>query len=147
VKIKKGDNNMARYTVGGVNAEAIVRAGAWDSSASQEIQSVVAQGSVVYYIGAADALAAPGFAAFNGSVVDASTLFTPVAGSQPTGDDGKKIKIIDLTGHAHTITTAANAIVNSKHIATFNGTIGSYVSLQAINGLWAVLESTGVTIS
>ncbi len=136
---------MARYKQAG--GTAIARAGAFDASTAAELQSVFNQGHVQYYSGTADALAAPGLSAFNGSTADAATLFTPLTGDQPLNDDGKTIFIVDLTGHAHTVTTAANAIVNSKHILTWNGTIGSYAQLVAVGGLWVIQALSGVTVS
>jgi hypothetical protein len=88
-----------------------------------------------------------------GTVVDAATLAQPIAGStdaQPNGQDGLVIVIIDTGGHAHTITTIATpifGIVPSHHLLTFNGTAGSYVMLEAYNGLWYVIGSSGVTAS
>jgi hypothetical protein len=136
---------MSRYTVAG--QEAIARAGAWDASAALELQSVLCQGAVVYYTGTADQIAFPGLAAFNGSAADAALLNQPLAGNQPLNSDGQTIVIVDLTGHAHTVTTAANGIINSKHVLTWNGTIGSLVVLRAVNGLWVPIVTLGVTVS
>jgi hypothetical protein len=80
--------------------------------------------------------------------VDACTLATPVAGAPNAGgNDGLSITIIDNSGNAHTVTTAANKIVLNKHVITFNGTRGSFVTLTARNGLWLVEASSGVTIT
>lgn len=90
--------------------------------------------------------------------VDAMTLATPKAGVYPAGaansqlfgeprDDGKSLLVLDTTGHAHTITTAANIINGSNHIATFNGTVGSWILLMAFNGIWYVIGSSGVALS
>ena len=80
--------------------------------------------------------------------VDACTLATPVAGAPSAGgNDGLEITIIDNSGHAHTVTAAANKITPSHHLATFNGTQGSFVTFIARNGFWIVLASSGVTIS
>lgn len=80
--------------------------------------------------------------------VDATTLATPVAGAPSAGgNDGLEITIVDNSGHAHTVTTASNIIVPSHHLATFNGTRGSFVTFIARNGVWLVLASSGVTIS
>lgn len=82
------------------------------------------------------------------SGVDACTLATPVAGDPSAGgNDGLEITIVDNGGHAHTVTTAAGIIVPAHHLATFNGTQGSFVTFIARNGKWLVLASSGVTIS
>lgn len=75
--------------------------------------------------------------------IDAMTLATPVA----TTDDGKRIRVFDAGGHAHTITAAANKIVPSHHLITFGGTAGSWVELEAYQGLWYPVSNSGVTIS
>jgi len=80
--------------------------------------------------------------------VDATTLATPVAGAPSAGgNDGLEITIVDNGGHAHTVTTAANVITPSHHLATFNGTQGSFVTFVARNGKWLPIQSSGVTIS
>lgn len=80
--------------------------------------------------------------------VDACTLAAPVAGAPSSGgNDGLSITIFDNSGHAHTVTTPANAITPSHHVLTFNGTQGSFVTLTARNGKWLVEASSGVTPS
>lgn len=80
--------------------------------------------------------------------VDACTLATPVAGAPSAGgNDGLEITIVDNSGHAHTVTTAANKITPSHHLITFNGTQGSFVTLVARNGFWIPVQQSGVTIS
>lgn len=89
--------------------------------------------------------------------VDAMTLATPKGGiynntgvPQSIGDprdDGKVLFIYDTIGHAHTITTSANIINGNKHIATFNGTLGSYIMLEAFNGVWYARETNGVALT
>jgi len=47
-----------------------------------------------------------------------------------------------------TVTIAANAIINSKHLLTWNGTKGSKITLQALGGVWVpVGTASGVTVS
>jgi hypothetical protein len=83
----------------------------------------------------------------NSSGVDACTLATPVAGLPSAGgNDGLSITIVDLGGHAHTVTTAANKINGNKHIATFPGTVGSQIKLVAYNGVWYT-DGGGTTLS
>jgi hypothetical protein len=80
--------------------------------------------------------------------VDACTLATPLAGSPAAGgNDGLEITIIDNGGHAHTVTTAASKITPAHHLATFNGTQGSFVTFSARNGFWIPVQLSGVTIS
>ena len=80
--------------------------------------------------------------------VNATTLAAPAAGGPALGgNDGLDITIIDNGGHAHTVTTPANKIVPSHHLATFNGTQGSFITFVARNGVWIVLASSGVTVS
>jgi hypothetical protein len=85
--------------------------------------------------------------------VCAMTLALPTAGiadGQPAGQDEMEIVFTDTTGHAHTITTSSTPVLGfppSHHIATFNGTVGSYVRLRAYNGLWYASGSSGVTFS
>ena len=93
--------------------------------------------------GTTDALTFPSDTWIDTTSVDATTLGTPV----PTTDDGKRIQVVDVTGHAHTITTAANKIVPSHSIATFNGVGGSFIVLEANQGLWYIVGSSGVTVS
>jgi hypothetical protein len=80
--------------------------------------------------------------------VDACTLAAPVAGAPSAGgNDGLEIAIIDNSGHAHTVTTAAGGITPAHHLITFNGTQGSFVTLVARNGKWIPVQQSGVTIS
>lgn len=82
------------------------------------------------------------------TVVDACTLATPVAGAPSAGgNDGLEITIVDNSGHAHTVTTAANKITPSHHIITFNGTQGSFITLIGRNGFWLPVQQSGVTIT
>lgn len=93
--------------------------------------------------GSTDAIGFPGDTFITTAGVDATTLATPTA----TTDDGKVIRVWDTGGHAHTITTAANKIVPSHHLVTYNGTAGSFVELEAYQGLWYVGANSGVTIT
>lgn len=136
---------MARSAAAG--KAAIIRAGCYDGTAALEMQAVTCNGHVLVLSGTVDPLQFPGNTQVSSAGVNAMTLATPLAGDQPTGDDGKTIFVVDLNGAAHTITTAANKIVNSKHIATFNGTIGSNITLRAMGGVWVPTSLAGVTIS
>jgi hypothetical protein len=69
--------------------------------------------------------------------VGAYTLAAPTAGSPANGgNDGQRLRIIDGTGHAHTLTTPANKINGNKHIATSAGNVGDEISFTAYNGQW-----------
>ena len=137
---------MARSTSAGVPA--ITQAGAWSGSAARELMNVMGGGDAQVLTGTIDAISFPGTTILNGPVLNACTLATPIPGPQPLGDDGKQIEVIDASGKLHTITTAANGINGSKHIATWNGTAGSNISLQAWNGSWwTVSTPNGVTIT
>lgn len=65
------------------------------------------------------------------------TLAAPVAGSPANGgNDGQELKILDASGHAHTITTPSNDINGNHHIATSGGSVGDAVTFTAYNGVW-----------
>jgi hypothetical protein len=69
--------------------------------------------------------------------VAALTLAAPVAGSPANGgNDGQELKVIDQSGHAHTITTPANGINGNHHIATSGGGPGDTITFTAYNGAW-----------
>jgi hypothetical protein len=75
--------------------------------------------------------------------VAALTLAAPVAGSPANGgNDGQSLKIIDTSGHAHTVTTPANGINGVHHILTSAGNVGDDVTLTAYNGVWYVSPTT-----
>lgn len=137
---------MARSATAG--QPSMFRSGAYESTAAKEIRDVLCSGDEVVLTGTADPITFPGITQLNSSSADACTLATPIAGSQPAGDDGKSIFIYDNSGHAHTVTTASNAIINSHHVLTWNGTVGSNIELVAVNGLWVPVGTpSGVTIS
>lgn len=69
--------------------------------------------------------------------VAACTLALPIAGT----DDGKVLMVISTTANAHTVTTPANGLNKTLHIATFAATVGAYVILLAYQGTWYVLCS------
>jgi|HubBroStandDraft_1064217.scaffolds.fasta_scaffold00161_58 hypothetical protein len=75
--------------------------------------------------------------------VDATTLGTPT----PTTNDFEFVRVTDVGGHAHTITCSSGKIVPAHHLVTFNGTAGSFIELEAYQGLWYPRANSGVTIS
>lgn len=137
---------MAHSAIAG--QPSLPRAGVYDATVSKDLQDTLCQGAFTSLTGSADPLPFPGNVSLDGTGVDALTLATPIAGNQPAGDDGKSVFVVDTGGHAHTITTAANIISPSHHVATFGGTAGSNIELQARNGVWyPVGTSLGVTFS
>jgi hypothetical protein len=82
-------------------------------------------------------------------------LATPTAGLPSAGgDDGRELVIIDTTGFAHTVTTAANKINGTKLTITFDtggspptAKVAAYVQLVAYGGVWYTLGSSGVTVT
>lgn len=125
---------MAIATLGG--QAAVTHLGAFDSSALQDVQDTLCEGRQTVLQGVAEAVPFPGVVQLNAAVAEACTLATPVSGPQPLGDDGKTIFIYDNSGKAHTVTTAANKIINLKSTLTFNGTKGSNIELIAQGGIW-----------
>jgi hypothetical protein len=78
----------------------------------------------------------------------ALTLAAPTAGGPGVGDDGKHLSIMSTTAFAHTVTTPANAINGSKHIATFAAAVQSNLELIAYNGAWYVQNTPqGITLT
>jgi hypothetical protein len=90
-----------------------------------------------------------GLVALTKAGIAVMTLATPVAGLPSAGgNDGQELVIIDTTGNAHTVTTAASKINGSLHIITFAGSIGDLVMLRAYGGVWYTNPSnSGVVIS
>jgi hypothetical protein len=101
------------------------------------------QDSVDTLTGATDAILFPGSVFINTAGIDACTLATPTT----PGDDGMLLTIFDESGHAHTVTTAANKIAPAHSLITFNGTVGSFCQLEAKGGLWWPRANSGVVIS
>lgn len=137
---------MARSTIAG--QPAMPRAGAFDASTYRDLLDILGAGNAQVLTGTTDAISFPGITILNSATLDACTLAAPLAGAQPAGDDGKQIELIDATGKLHTITTPTNGIIGGKHLLTWNGTIGSNITLQAWNGAWVPMGTpNGVTIS
>lgn len=90
--------------------------------------------------------------------VNAMTLALPRAGVYPAGtavmqalgdvrDDGKRLLIRSTTAFAHTVTTPALGVNGALHIITFSGAVTNFVELEAFNGSWWVIGSSGATLS
>jgi hypothetical protein len=89
-----------------------------------------------------------GLVVFTKSTAGAWLLPAPIAGLPSAGGmDGKKLKLIDGSGAAHTATTPANGINGANHVLTFGGTKGEQIELTAYNGTWLAYGSAGVVIS
>ncbi|HEV8059816.1 MAG TPA: hypothetical protein VGP68_08075 [Gemmataceae bacterium] len=73
------------------------------------------------------------------------TLAAPTAGI----DDGKIITITSSTAYAHTLTATGLFNTGSANVneATFAAYAGAGLTLQAYNGFWNILSSTGITFS
>jgi hypothetical protein len=89
---------------------------------------------------------------------DAITLVAPISGGGLGGASGSSfpnlmgqdniiLKFFATTAFAHTITTPANAINGSKHIATFAAAVGNNIVLIAHSGVWYVNSSVGITLT
>jgi len=79
----------------------------------------------------------------------AITLPLPIAG-QPSagGQDGQEMTVIAADAYAYTVTTPANGINGTKHIATWAAAVGNSVKLVAYNGVWLTDDPpNGVTLS
>ena len=113
--------------------------GLFAASSQEQVQVCAASGAITLPAGkvmVTDASAA------------ALTLAQPIAGAVGAGGhDGCRLRIYSTTAGAHTVTTAANGIEGSKHIATFGGAIGDFIDLEAYNGTWWPAANTGVTLS
>lgn len=76
-------------------------------------------------------------------------LFTLVAPSK--AQDGLTLVFTSLTAQAHVLTATSllgDAVSGSPHTtATFAAFIGASLTLQAQNGIWNVVSSTGITIT
>jgi hypothetical protein len=135
---------MANSTVAGQLA--IPHSGS-DPDLTADFQDTQCQGKFTALRGTTDAIPFPGNIVVNSAGVNAMTLATPLAGPQPRGDDGKSIFVVAGNAAAHTITTATNGIINSKHLCTWTAAIGNCIELRAYNGTWVPVASTGVTIT
>jgi hypothetical protein len=57
------------------------------------------------------------------------------------------MRITTTTAFAHTVTTPANGLDGTLHIATYAAAIGNNVLLEAQGGTWLAVENIGVTLS
>lgn len=74
------------------------------------------------------------------------TLNPPIAGAQPTGDDGRQLRLVAVTAFAHVITTNTAAYNNgTKFILTL--VPPSSGLLVAYGGAWYVITNNAGTLS
>lgn len=87
----------------------------------------------------------------NFAITKATALSSTTLAAPSKAQDGLTIVFTSLTAAAHVITATsllADAVSGSPHTtATFAAYIGASLTLQAQNGLWNVISSTGVTIT
>lgn len=89
-----------------------------------------------------------GVVAITAAGVAAMTLAVPIAGpASAGGQDGAQLTIVAITAQAHTVTTPANGLNGTLHIATFTAAVGNAVTLTAYNGKWYATTLTGVAIT
>jgi hypothetical protein len=137
---------MANSTSAGVRC---VPYSASDPDLYRTMQDTQCHGTYTALRGTADAIPFPGNILVTSAGINAMTLVAPLAGPQQNGgDDGKTIFVVAATAQAHTITTPANAILGSKHLATFAAAAGNNITLTAMNGVWALNGAAlGVTVT
>ena len=79
----------------------------------------------------------------------AITLSAPVAGGPGVGDDGNRIKVINVTSQQHTITCTGKLNDGAGHsnTATFPAHPGAAFDIEAYNGAWYVVNNQLVVFS
>jgi hypothetical protein len=87
----------------------------------------------------AGAIAPNGTAVLNTGTAGAMSLVVPPAGAT--------LSIVAADANAYVVTTPANAITGSKHIATFAGAVGDYIQFASSAGVWTVVSSNGVILT
>ncbi len=87
----------------------------------------------------------------NFAITKATALATSTLAAPSKAQDGLTVVFTSLTAAAHVITATtliADAVSGSPHTTvTFAAFIGASITLQAQNGLWNVISSTGITIT
>lgn len=84
-----------------------------------------------------------GTVTLSGSGVQVMTLANPTS----VVDDGKILRIVAKSAHAHTVTTIAGISSGANHKATFGGAIGDTLELQALGGVWYLRPSLNQTLA
>ncbi len=99
----------------------------------------------------ATTVASWGNQAQNFAITKATALATSTLAAPSKAQDGLTVVFTSLTAAAHVITATAlwaDAVSGSPHnTATWAAFIGATLTVQAQNGLWNVVSSTGVTIT
>ena len=133
-----GDNIVAKAISSGSNSGDFI-------VADVNFGTVGAVDSVVNAVASAAIAIQPGTVTLGSGGALAMTLATPAT----PGDEGKRIFVVAVTAHAHTIVTAANVIKNanaSGDTLTF-AHVGDGVELEALGGLWYVRSINGPVLS
>jgi hypothetical protein len=122
--------------------------GPWETIVNAALVALdAAHGAEIHTVDGAIA-AKEGTVLIGGSGVSALTLAAPTAGlpsAATPGDDGKELKIMAVTTHAHTVTTPSNVLDGAHHLATF-AAIGDILRLIAYNGKWYPVYSTPTNV-
>jgi hypothetical protein len=66
--------------------------------------------------------------------------------AQPGAADDT-LRIVDVSGKAHTISTGSNGINGSMNLITFSGNKGASITLLAYAGVWYAVEFNDVEIT
>lgn len=84
-------------------------------------------------------------------IITDTSADTAIALSPPRSgqgfQDGRIIRIISATAHAHVITGPTNIFNGNTHIATASGTLPNALVLEAYAGTWYDLSNIGWTLS
>lgn len=102
-------------------------------------------------VGASGAVAVPAvsktFIITKSSAGAAMTIVDPTA----TTHDGVRLTFISATAQAHSLDNSAGSGFNGAgaggDVATFDGNIGSGITIVAYQGTWYILASTGITLA
>ena len=113
-------------------------AGAADGT--QDVFADVAERTIKVYTANATIAENNGVVVISKTTTAAMTLARPTAGT----DDGKRLRIVSTTGHAHVITCTGGFMPAASTI-TFAGNAGDTTELRAYNGYWYIQGSATLT--
>src|SRR5882724_424906 len=77
----------------------------------------------------------------------AGSLTMPIADPTSGTDDGKILKVIASTAHAHVITVTGGLAGGTNNTLTLGGAIGDLAILEALGGKWFLLPSINAAAS